>query len=111
MEKRMNELERRQDTLEEVLKLYINENRATVARHDAELREIRERRETDRIEMEAKRAEMEAKREADRKEFDAKIDKLDGKIDTIGKHVQSMTTATIIGVGAIVVAVIMGLIK
>ena len=38
--------------------------------------------------------------------FDAKIDKLDAKIDGIGKHVQNISVATIIGVATIAITVI-----
>ena len=40
------------------------------------------------------------------KGFDAKIDKLDAKIDGIGKHVQNLTVAAMVGVGTSVIAVV-----
>ena len=39
------------------------------------------------------------------KNFDAKIDKLDTKIDGIGKHVQNLSVAAMVGVGTSVVSI------
>ena len=49
-------------------------------------------------------AKMEAQRAEDKREFNAKIDKLDSKIDSIGKHVQTMSTAVMVGIGAMIVS-------
>ena len=89
MERRMNEIERRQDNLETKFELFMDEMRAMWARHDAELRELRDR------------------READRRESDAKFDKIENKMDGIMKHVQNLTVAVAVGIGAIVVAILM----
>lgn len=96
MERRMNEIERRQDTLEhkvdklsDKIDIFVDEMRAMGARHDAELRELRDR------------------REEDRREFDAKFDKIENKMDGIMKHVQNLTVAVAVGIGAIVVAILM----
>ena len=40
------------------------------------------------------------------KDFNAKIDKMDAKIDGIGKHVQNVSVAAIVGVGTSVIAVV-----
>ena len=96
MERRMNEIERRQDTLEhkvdklsDKIDIFVDEMRAMGVRHDAEIREMRDR------------------READRREFDAKFDKFENKMDGIMKHVQNLTVAIAVGIGAIVVAILM----
>ena len=85
----MNEIERRQDNLETKFTMFMDEMRAMGARHDAELRELRDR------------------READRRESEAKFDKLENKMDGIMKHVQNLTVAIAFGIGAIVVAILM----
>lgn len=62
-----------------------------------EMREMKRRQ----SELDAK---MEAQRAEDKREFNAKIDKLDSKIDSIGKHVQTMSTAVMVGIGAMIVS-------
>ena len=88
MERRMNEIERRQDNLETKFTMFMDEMRAMGARHDAELRELRER------------------REEDRRESDAKFEQMNEKMDGITKHIQNLTVAIAVGRGGITVAVI-----
>lgn len=47
---------------------------------------------------------MDRQREVDRQEFNAKFDKLDNKMDGISKHVQTMSTAVMVGIGAMIVS-------
>ena len=62
-----------------------------------EMREMKRRQ----SELDAK---MEAQRAEDKREFNAKIDKLDNKMDGISKHVQTMSTAVMVGIGAMIVS-------
>ena len=47
---------------------------------------------------------MDRQREVDRQEFNAKFDKLDNKIDGVSAHVQTMSTAVMVGIGAMIVS-------
>ena len=90
-------------------------------KREADMREMREKREADMKAMRERQEAMEAKREADmqtmrekreqdRKELYELVDRLDKKIDSkfdgLMKHLQTLTVSAVVGVGAIIVAIV-----
>ena len=98
LENRVNHLETKVSVIETKVDMFIDEMRdrdnqraAEIARVDSKIEQLREQREKDN-----------AKHEADMKEINKKIDE---KVDNITKEIRSMAITTILGVGAIVAAV------
>lgn len=75
------------DSLGVKIDAFIEESRASRERQDTEIREIRQ--------------EMKGMQ----KEFYSKMDTMDVKIDGIGKHVQNLTIAAMVGIGAAVIGI------
>ena len=98
IETRVTTLERDVDKVIAKLDIFIEESRRARERHDAEIRELRQRQDA-----------AQAKHDADMKEMQkniyAKMDNMDAKIDGMGQHVRNMSIVTIIGIAAMVVAV------
>ena len=95
LENRVNVLEIKTTTIESKVDAFIQEMRdfKTEMRdrdnqRAAEIREIRQ------------------SQEAMRKDMYAVVDRMDQKIDGIGKFVQNLTIATMVGIGAVVVGVV-----
>lgn len=108
----MAELETRVTTLEQQvsnvmtkLDMFIAESREARKRQDAEIRELRQRQDA----AQAKHDEDIRGIRQDMREMqariDAKFDSMDSKIDGMGKNVRNMSIVTIIGIAAMVVAV------
>ena len=93
-EKKINEIDKRVDSLETTFKMFMQEMRdfKTEMRQQNQMRaeEIREIRQ-DMKDMQTR--------------FYTKIDNMDAKIDGIGKHVQNLTVAAIVGMGAAVAGI------
>ncbi len=87
-EKKINELDSRVTSLETKFEMFMQEA------HDM------------RQEMRDRDNQRAAEIRELRKDMNEKIDKLDGKIDSIGKHVQNLTVAAMVGVGTSVIAVV-----
>ena len=94
-EKKINELDSRVTSLETKFEMFMQEA------HDMR-QEMRDRDNQRAAEIRELRQDMKDMQ----KSFDEKIDKLDGKIDSIGKHVQNLTVAAMVGVGTSVIAVV-----
>ena len=95
LESKVNVLEIKTNTIESKVDAFIQEMRdfKTEMRdrdnqRAAEIREIRQ------------------SQEAMRKDMYAVVDRMDQKIDGIGKFVQNLTIATMVGIGAVVVGVV-----
>ena len=80
-EKKVNDIEKRVDTLEAVFKSFMQEMRDRDNQRAEDIRELRQ----------------------DMKNMQAS---LDAKIDSMGKHVRNLSVATIIGVSTIAITVI-----
>ncbi len=87
-EKRINDVEKRVDSLESVFKSFMQEMRDRDNQRAAEIRELRQRQDA-----------AQAKHDADMREIRISI-------DGMGKHVRNLSVATIIGVGTIAITVI-----
>ena len=86
-EKRLVEVEKRVESLEEVFKSFMAEMRDRDNQRSAEIMEIRQ--------------DMKGMQ----KDFYAKMDNLDAKIDGIGKHVQNLTVAAMVGMSTAVIGI------
>lgn len=100
VEPRVTTLELRVDQVMTKLDMFIEESREARRRHDAEIREIRQRQDA-----------AQARHDADMKEMQknlyAKMDNMDAKIEGIGNHVRNMSIVTMLGIAAMVVAVLL----
>ena len=116
-EKREADMREMREKREADMKAMRERQEAMEAKREADLQAMRERQEA----MEVKREAMEAKREADlqtmrekreqdRKELYELVDRLDKKIDSkfdgLMKHLQTLTVSAVVGVGAIIVAIV-----
>ena len=79
---------------------------AAQARHDADMKEMREKHDADMKEMNQR---FYAKFDAMDAKFDAMNKKIDDKFDKISSQLQMMSITTILGVGAIVWAIVSAL--
>ena len=109
VEERLVNVEKRQDSFETFVRVYIQKIDERMARQEEDLKEHK-------AEMRA----FQAKHDADMKRIDEKFDKIDekfdkidekfdrleSKIDGMTKFIQSLTVTAIIGVGASVAAAI-----
>lgn len=88
LESRVNVLEIKTNTIETKIDAFIQEMRDRDNQRAAEIREIRQN------------------QESMRKDMYTVVDRMDQKIDGIGKFVQNLTIATMVGIGAVVVGVV-----
>ncbi|MBR3745827.1 MAG: hypothetical protein IKP64_10020 [Selenomonadaceae bacterium] len=102
----MAEIENRVTTLEQQvsnvmtkLDMFIEESREARQRHDAEIRELRQRQEAAQLKHDADMKEMQ-------KNIYAKMDSMDTKIDGMGKHVRNLAITSMAAIGGMVVAVV-----
>ena len=83
---------------------------AMEAKREADMQAMRERQEAMEAKREADMQTMREKREQDRKELYELVDRLDKKIDSkfdgLMKHLQTLTVSAVVGVGAIIVAIV-----
>ena len=104
LENKFPTLEQRVDNVITKMDMFIEESRAMRDRRDAEMREFRERHDNDMREFRAKHdndmREM-------RQEMRTLQTNIDSKIDGMGKHVRNISIAVIIGIAAMVVAVLL----
>lgn len=134
LETRVSDLERNVDRVMTKLDMFIAESREARQRHDAEIREIRQRQDAAQAKHEADMREIrqrqeaaqakhdadiqkiherqeaaQAKHDADMREMQknlyAKMDNMDTKIEGIGNHVRNITIAAMVGIGAAVTGV------
>ena len=99
VEVRLGNVERRQDTFEATVRAYME---AQKQRDDDFRAEMRDRDNQRAAEI----REIRQSQEAMRKDMYAVVDRMDQKIDGIGKFVQNLTIATMVGIGAVVVGVV-----
>ena len=116
LENKVDKLDSRVMTLEQQvsnvmtkLDMFIEESRAARERHDAEIRELRQRQDAAQAKHDADIREMREKHDADMKEMQkniyAKMDNMDAKIERMGESNRNMFIVTMIGIAAMVVAV------
>ena len=109
LETRVSELERNVDRVMTKLDMFIEESREARQRHDAEIRELRQRQDAAQAKHDADMHEMNQrfyeKFDDMNTKIDAKFASMDAKIDGMGKHIRNMSIVTIIGIAAMVVAV------
>ena len=100
LETKVSELDLRTDRVITKLDMFIAESREARQRHDAEIRELRQRQEAAQIKHDADMKEMQ-------KNIYARMDNMDMKIESMGQHVRNMSIVTMIGIAAMVVAVLL----
>ena len=112
LEIRLSDVEKRQDTFETTVRAYIESQKQRDEDFRAEMRDFKtEMREfkTEMRDRDNQRAaeirEIRQSQEAMRKDMYALVDRMDQKIDGIGKFVQNLTVAAIVGIGAAVVGI------
>ena len=98
LEIRLSDVEKRQDTFETTVRAYIESQKQRDEDFRAEMRD----RDNQRA---AEIREIRQSQEAMRKDMYALVDRMDQKIDGIGKFVQNLTVAAIVGIGAAVVGI------
>jgi len=105
IETRVDKLETKVTTLEQQvsnvltkLDMFIEESREARQRHDAEIRELRQRQEAAQSKHDADMKDMQTR-------FYTKMDNMDSKIDSVGKHVRNLTVASMVGIGAAVIGI------
>ena len=108
----MTDLELKVDKLDERVSSLEQRVTETTANVNSLIRELKDFKDEmrDRDNQRAKEImEMRQKHDADMKEinqrFYSKMDAMDAKIDGIGKHVQNLTVAAIVGIGAAVAGI------
>ena len=98
LDSRVTSLEQQVSNVMTKLDMFIEESRAARERHDAEIRELRQRQDA-----------AQAKHDADMKEMQkniyAKMDNMDAKIERMSESNRNMSIVTMIGIAAMVVAV------
>ncbi len=103
---RLGNIERRQDTFEATVRSYMEAQKQRDEDFRAEMRDFKtEMRDRDN-QRAAEIREIRQSQEAMRKDMYAVVDRMDQKIDGIGKFVQNLTIATMVGIGAVVVGVV-----
>ncbi len=122
LEQRVEKLENKFPTLEQrvndvitKIDLFIEESRAARERRDAEMREFREKHDADMREFREKHdadmREMRAKSDADMREMRTKHDDdmraIRQSVEDMGKNTRNMTIAVVIGIAAMVIAVLL----
>ena len=93
-EKKINEIDKRVDSLETTFKMFMQEMRD----FKTEMRNRDNQRAKEIMEIRQDMKDMQTR-------FYTKIDNMDAKIDGIGKHVQNLTVAAIVGMGAAVAGI------
>lgn len=99
LETKVSVIETKVDTFIQEMRDFKTEMRDRDNQRAAEIAALRKTHEAD-------MKEIRTKQEADMKEIRASIDSVNNKIDGMGKHVRNLAVAAIVGIGAIVVAVI-----
>ena len=98
LEIRLNNVEKRQDTFETTVRAYIESQKQRDEDFRAEMRD----RDNQRA---AEIREIRQNQETMRKDMYSVVDRMDQKIDGIGKFVQNLTIAAMVGIGAAVVGI------
>ena len=98
LELRLNDVEKRQDTFEATVRAYIESQKQRDEDFRAEMRD----RDNQRA---AEIREIRQNQETMRKDMYSVVDRMDQKIDGIGKFVQKLIIAAVIGIGAIVIEI------
>ena len=118
LEPRVTMLEQQVNNVLTKLDMFIAESREARQRQDADIREMRKKQDAMQVKHDADMREMHEKHGADMREIrqdmkdmqakiDAKFDSMDSKIESIGQHVRNMSVVTMIGIAAMVVAVLL----
>ncbi|MBR3497419.1 MAG: hypothetical protein IKO05_00320 [Selenomonadaceae bacterium] len=97
-EKQIVEVEKRVDTLEAVFKSFMQEMRDRDKQRADDIREIRQ-------DMKNMQTRHDADMKGLQKDFYTKMDNMDKKMDGVVKHVQNLTVAAIVGIGAAVAGI------
>ena len=95
---KIERIDQKVDSFKETVENFIQEMRDRDNRRDADIRELRQKHDAD-------MKELSKQREADRAQHEADMKELRTEIRDGMKHIQNLTTAVIIGIVAIAVAV------
>ena len=97
-EKKINNIENRVDTLEATFKMFMQEMRDRDNQRAEDIRELRQ-------DMKNMQAKHDADMKGLQKDFYTKMDNMDKKLDGVVKHVQNLTVAAMVGIGAAVAGI------
>ena len=97
-EKKINNIENRVDTLETTFKMFMQEMRDRDKQRADDIRELRQ-------DMKNMQAKHDADMKGLQKDFYTKMDNMDKKLDGVIKHVQNLTVAAMVGIGAAVAGI------
>ena len=103
LEIRLSDVEKRQDTFEATVRAYMESQKQRDEDFRTEMRDFKtEMRDRDNQRV-AEIRELRQSQDAQIREIDRKFERMDQKIDGIGKFVQNLTIAAMVGIGAVVV--------
>ena len=103
LEIRLSDVEKRQDTFEATVRAYMESQKQRDEDFRTEMRDFKtEMRDRDN-QRAAEIRELRQSQDAQIREIDRKFERMDQKIDGIGKFVQNLTIAAMVGIGAVVV--------
>ena len=105
LETRVTTLERDVDKVIAKLDMFIEESREARQRQDVEIRELRQRQDAAQAKHDADMREIRQDMKDMQKNIYAKMDTMDAKIENIGNHVRNMFLVALGGIAAMVVAV------
>ena len=93
LENKVNELDKRQESFETYVKMYMEKTDELIRIQKEEMREFKAKHEADMARIDAKFDKIDAKFD----KMEAKMDKMMDKIDGLVKYVQSMAVTAMIG--------------
>ena len=105
LDSRVTSLEQQVSNVMTKLDMFIEESRAARERHDAEIRELRQRQDAAQAKHDADIKEMRQDMKDMQKNIYAKMDNMDAKIERMSESNRNMSIVTMIGIAAMVVAV------
>ena len=107
IETKVTTLEQQVSNVITKLDMFIAESREARVRQDADIRELRARQDVAQAKHDADMKEMRQDMKDMQTRFYTKMDNMDSKVEDIGNHVRNMSIVTMIGIAAMVVAVLL----